>query len=313
MQNIHMEKSYDDWIKNFALNLNNIWNENSARSLDPTYNLKLKLNKNAIVIGAGPSLAKHNHLELLSKSNFQGAIICTDRILANALKAGVTPNKFPNYFVVTIDPAEKIKNFYEDKIIKKYGSKINGIFSSVSSPLTLNAARKSGIRINWIHSLFDYDEGKKSFNQISGMMVKSKNHISGLPGIQTGGNVGTACWFISWTILRCKSICLIGIDHSWSVDDDWDHILKHSKIPKEIMKRKSLFAKLFPKIFNPDFQCNCILDPIFQYYSQALKEFIKRSPYYIKTINATEGGCIFGDRIFSIDFKSFLKDFSSNY
>ena len=40
--------SYDDWVKNFALNLSNIWNESSAAELTPTNN-KTKL-KSAIVI-----------------------------------------------------------------------------------------------------------------------------------------------------------------------------------------------------------------------------------------------------------------------
>ena len=48
--------SYDDWVKNFALNLSNIWNESSAAELTPTNN-KPKL-KSAIVIGRGPSVKK---------------------------------------------------------------------------------------------------------------------------------------------------------------------------------------------------------------------------------------------------------------
>jgi hypothetical protein len=32
-----------------------------------------------------------------------------------------------------------------------------------------------------MHSLFDYNEGKKSFNQISALMVRAKNHSKGLP------------------------------------------------------------------------------------------------------------------------------------
>ena len=33
------EKYYDDWIRNFALNLDNIWNGNSVRELIPKQNL----------------------------------------------------------------------------------------------------------------------------------------------------------------------------------------------------------------------------------------------------------------------------------
>ena len=67
--------------------------------------------------------------------------------------------------------------------------------------------------------------------------------------------------------------------------------------------------KLYPKIFNPDFQTYCNLDPIFNYYRNALIEFISRSPKYVKTINATEGGSIYGDRITSMKFSQFLSKY----
>ena len=79
-------------------------------------------------------------------------------------------------------------------------------------------------------------------------------------------------------------------------------LCKRIKIDKE-----SLMAqKLFPKIYNPDFNCNCILDPIFQYYRNAFIEFISRSPSWVNTINATEGGCIFGDKIKCLTLAEFL-------
>ena len=97
-------------------------------------------------------------------------------MLAPVLKAGITPEKFPKFFVATIDPLELLKKFYMDDIIKKYGSKINGIFSSVVHPNIVAKAREAGIKIHWVHSLFDYNEGKKSFNQISALIVRAKYH-----------------------------------------------------------------------------------------------------------------------------------------
>ena len=216
----HYKKNYENWVSYFALNLENIAKEYSARELDPTNKAGNELlNSSAIVIGAGPSVKKKKHLELLASSNYEGAIICTDRMLEPVLKAGITPDKFPKFYVATIDPLELLKKFYEDPIIAKFGNKINGIFSSVVHPNIVANARKAGIKIHWIHSLFDYNEGKKSFNQISGLMVRAKNHKDGLPAIQTGGNVGTACWFIAWKILKCNVIGLIGMNHGWDDDD----------------------------------------------------------------------------------------------
>ena len=309
MERIHLI-SYDDWVKNFALNLTNIWKESSAAELTPT-NSKTKL-KSAIVIGRGPSVKKKGHLEMLAKSNFSGAIICCDSALITTLKAGVTPDKFPNFYVVSIDPYPPIKKFYDDKIVDKYGDKIKGVFSTIVKPTTIEKARKSGIKIHWLHSLFDYEEGKKSFNQISASMVRAKNHSEGLPAIQTGGNVGTSSWFIAWRILKCPTVALIGINHGWNEDDPWEKIISHGSdfVKTDVIDRKNpTFNKLFKKIYNTDFNCYCIVDPLFQFYSSALKEFIVKSPEWLTTINATEGGSIFGNRIIGMSFYLFLEKY----
>ena len=297
---------YKIWVKNFALNLENIWKEKSAKKL-----VVNTVSDNAIVIGRGPSLKNHDHLNKLKNSNYNGAIICTDGALITALKAGITPDRFPEFYVVTVDPRTETIKFYNDKIISEYNGKIKGVFSTVSNPDTVKKARESGIEIFWFHSLVDYNEGEKSFNQISALMTRAKNHENGLPAIQTGGNVGTSSWFLGWKILNCKTITLIGINHGWEDTDSWDTIMTHNGMCKmiEMDKNSESFKKLFPRVYNPDFDCYCILDPIFQYYSAGLKEFIFRSPQDIKTINSTEGGCIFGDRIESMKLDEFLIKF----
>ena len=79
-ENLHYKKNYEEWVQNFALNLPDIWNELSARELTPEFE-PLEQQHSAIVIGAGPSLKQHNHLEILAKSDYNGSIICTDRSL----------------------------------------------------------------------------------------------------------------------------------------------------------------------------------------------------------------------------------------
>ena len=312
MEKVHYAKLFDIWVQNFAINLDNIWNESSARELTLNQNIKNE-NLSAIVIGKGPSLKKENHLKILAESDFQGTIICCDGILIECLKAGVTPEKFPKFFVVSIEARNDLKKYYDHELVRKHGGEISGLFSTVSDPTAIEFARKSGIQINWFHALFDYSDGKKSFNNIAALMTRSKKHIHGLPGLQTGGNVGTTAWFVSWQILKCKNIALIGINHGWNVDDPSELILSHGHefpVP-EIDKSNPSFDRLFPKIFNPEFNCTCILDPIFQYYSKALKEFIKRSPEWVNTINATEGGSIFGERIKCITFEQFLTKYKN--
>lgn len=307
MNKVLHKQWYELWVKNFALNLSNIWLENSANELK--LDIENKKSYPSIVIGRGPSLQKNEHLKLIAESNFHGNIICTDGILIKALKSGVTPQKFKNFFVVTIDAGQDIQEFYDDEIVQEFGKNITGIFSTVTHPETVKMARHVGIKPFWTHALFDYNEGEKSFNRTSALMVRAKNHSNGLPAIQTGGNVGTSAWFVAWRILKSKLVALTGIDHSWRDDDPWEKIVTHgfqhpNKV--EINQESKTAKRLFPKIYNPEFDCVCILDPIFQYYSSALKEFIERSPSWLKTINATEGGCIFGKNIHCMKLKDFL-------
>jgi hypothetical protein len=307
MKKANYDVWYDKWVTNFTLNLNDIWDGLSARTLTPENEIHTR-NKSAIVIGRGPSLTKFKHLEILANSKYEGAVVCCDSILINALKAGVTPDKFPNFYVTTIDAGDDMAACYDDEIVNKFGEKINAIFTTVVSPLVVQRAKKARMKIHWLHALFDYNEGKKSFNQISASMVRTKTHSHGLPAIQTGGNAGTSSWFICWKILKCSTVVLIGIDHGWNETDSWDKIISHgyglSNV--KIDMNSPSFKELFPKIYNPEFDCYCILDPIFIYYSGALKEFISRSPSWLTTINATEGGSIFGERIKCMSFSDFI-------
>jgi hypothetical protein len=304
LQKVTKDKWFEKWINNFALNLEEIWIGKSTKILKNSRN---QSESSAIVIGRGPSLSKHNHLKLLADSNYSGTIICTDGILIQALKSGVTPDKFPNFFVVTIDPQDVQEKFYDDEIVCKYGSKIKALFSTTISPNVIKQAKNCGLEIFWFHNLMDFDNDNISLNSIIGKIVRSKNHHDGLPAIQTGGNVGTSSWVLSWSILNCSPISLIGIDHGYLIDTPWKEITDDEKlISNPNFEDDELFKQAYPIGYNPDFDCKYKQTPQFQYYSNAFKEFIPKSPSWVKTINSTEGGAIHGKNIEGISLKNFL-------
>lgn len=309
-QKVTYEKWFDQWIKNFAINLNDIWEGKSARKLTPNINVDENKFTPSIVIGRGPSITKHKHLELLSESKFSGSIICTDGALKNVLKSGVTPEKFENFFVVTIDAQDIQLDLYLDPIIEKYGNKIKAIFSTATSPKVISKAKELGMEIFWLHTLIDYDKGKLSFNHISSIMTKCKNHINGLPAIQTAGNVGSSCWVIAWSILKSSPVGLIGLDHAYLSETPWEEITKNHNLDESLSYESKLFKNAYPTGYNPDFQCHYKQTPQFQYYSTAFKEFIPLAPKWVKTINATEGGAIHGEKIHSMTFRNFLQQYS---
>ena len=308
LNNVTYNRFYDDWIKNFSLNLENIWNGHSARELMPANNF---VSKPSLVIGRGPSLLKNNHLSLLEDSNFDGSIVCCDGALPTVLKNNVTPDNYKNFFVVTIDAQIHQKEIYENEIVKNFGKNIKCILSTTVPLSTYTAAKDSGMEVYWLHTLFDYDKGPSSFNYISGMMSKSKNHQKGLPAIQTGGNVGTSSWVIAWSILKSKIVCLLGLDQGYPEEIDLKSENYH-KFPKEIFEHSGAYEKAFPLVYNPEFDCKCRQDPIFQYYCNALKEFIDNVSEKVTTFNATEGGALFGKNIHCIKFKEFLLKYENS-
>ena len=306
IRNNALDSWYDQWITNFALNLDNIWDGNSAVSLRTSKSE----NSSALVIGRGPSIKKNNQLEIIAKSDFKGSIICTDGNLPNVLNAGIDPEKF-NLFTITIDAQENQKKIYENQIVKQYGDKIKCIFSTTAHHNAYLAAKDSGMEIFWIHTLFDYEEGKKSFNKIQGIMSKAKDLDKKIPAIQTGANVGTSAWVVGWSILNCNHVGLIGLDLGYDDSMSWDEINYHGyKMPDNIDTESKSFKRAYPTIYNPDFDCYCKQDPLFLYYCNALKEFIQKSQNRVKTINATEGGALFGEGIHCTTLKNFLTTYN---
>ena len=302
-QKTTLERYYDEWIQNFSSNLGYIKNDYSARELIPK---TITPSSSALIIGRGPSIQKHNHLEILAKSNYNGTIICADGSLINVLKSGVTPDKFKKFFVITIDAQERQKKSYDDPIVKKYGNQIKCILSSTVSPHTYNIVKESGMETYWLHTLVDYDKGKTSFNYISSIMTKTEKNPKGLPAIQTGGNVGTSAWIVAWSILKHSHVGLIGIDHGYYSNErsSDDHFLPNTS------NNNIEFKKAYPTIHNSIFNVTCTQDPIFQYYSNALKEFIVKASKYVTTINATEGGAIFGDGIQCTTLNYFIDNYN---
>lgn len=63
-----LDTYYDEWIQNFSSNLNYIKSGFSARELISNQS---NSSSSAIVIGRGPSIKKHNHLKILSQSNYR--------------------------------------------------------------------------------------------------------------------------------------------------------------------------------------------------------------------------------------------------
>ena len=296
----------DLWMSNFSNNLNTIKNGKSIKQLIKNSNSK-KLNDSAIVVGAGPSVKENNHLKLIKKSNYSGTIVCTDRMLVQCLKNGIIPKKNKKIFVITVDPAQVISKYFDDKLLNKNSDKISVVLSTCCSPDVVKNCKKNNLEIFWFHPLIDDFRKTVSINRIMNMMVKSKKNPTGLPGLQTGGNSGSAAWIFSWSVLGKKSVGLIGINFGYNTTSPIEETPHYKSLLTLNNSDTSKVKKLFKKINNPYFNSETFIDPIFQYYREAFVDLVVRTPKWVNTINATEGGSLFGERIKCMKLNMFLK------
>ena len=301
----------DLWMYNFARNISDILDGNSVRLLSVFKNNSKSMKNHkpdhpAVVIGGGPSVYENKHLETLANSNYKGAILCTDRMLVPCLKNGITPKKFPQFFVLTMDPYQITIKFYNDKIVKKHSKGIFAIMSTCTIHETVEICKNNGLNIFWFHPLIDDFRKQGSISKIMNMMSKSDKNPDGFPGLQTGGNIGCFSWIFSWAILGCSPVGLIGLNMGVGGDTPLEKTQHYDQVLNHFDNDKSKVVKFYRKIFNEDLGTESLLDPVFAFYREAFLDLVVRTPRWTNTVNATEGGSLFGKRIKNMKFADFL-------
>ena len=305
----------DLWMYNYARNISDILDGNSVRLLSVFKNNSKSMknhkpNNSAIVIGGGPSVYENKHLETLANSNYKGAILCTDRMLVPCLKNGITPKKFPQFFVLTMDPYQITIKFYNDKIIKKHSKGISAIMSTCTIHETIEICKNYGLNMFWFHPLIDDFRKQGSINKIMNMMSKSDKNPDGFSGLQTGGNIGCFSWIFSWAILGCSPVGLIGLNMGVDGDTPLEKTQHYDQVLNHFDNDKSKVGKFYRKVFNEDLGTESLLDPVFDFYREAFLDLVVRVPRWTKTVNATEGGSLFGTGITNMRFVDFLNTYN---
>ena len=293
------------WCENLAINIPHIRTGKAINDLEGYGKGRV-----AIVIGAGPSLWKKNHLQILAESDFDGIVLICDRVLKDALKAGVTPDKF-DIFVGTVDGnRELIWKHYDDPIVDMFGNKIKGLFTTMAAPNARERAEKAGIEIYWFNPVFDDWRKNESFTRLAGMMTKTEKRPKGIGCIRGGGNVGCALWAIAFSVLGCDKVGLIGIDLGYLDGTPIEKTPYFDKILKSAKGNLNLASKYFKRIYNPYFKCYCLVDFVFDSYRKIWLYMASKAPKDVVTVNCTEGGSLFGEPyIYCMRFKDFLEHY----
>lgn len=295
------------WCENFALNLPYIRSGKAINDLE-----EAGKGKAAIVIGSGPSLQKNKHLEMLAESDFDGVILLCDGILKQALKAEVTPEKFPNQlFVGSVDGnRELIWKHYDDPIVDKHGSGIKGLFTTMAAPNARERAEKAGIDIYWYNPTYDDWRKNESFTRLSGMMTKTESKPKGIACLKSGGNIGSSLAIISFSVFNANPTCLLGIDMGYLDGTPIEETPYYEKILKAAKGNVSVATKFFRRVYNPYFKCYCLVDFVFDSYRTAWLDLASKIPIEYITINCSQGGCLFGEPyIYCMKFAEFLQHY----
>ncbi len=279
------------WMDNFAQNIPQVRAGKSIGDLPKCEG------HSALVIGAGPSVEKRKHLDLLASSGYKGIIFSTDRMLIPCLKKGVIPN-----YVVSVDGnGELIQKFFDDPIVKEYGKEVKVCATTTVHPNTIKRINDAGIKIYWFHGMLD------SLTAIDSLTYWI-NKMAPKTIISCGGNCGTTSIVLAY-YLKCNPIGFIGMDFGYLEDARMEDTSYYHQI-KEVAQSNSALMSAYVKVKHPFFNTVALTDLVFLRYRDAfLKaiEWTKHKQY--RVINMTEGGIIFGLGVEYMWFKDFLKQY----
>lgn len=297
------ENLFQLWMDNFAENLPYIRKGNTLDKLVPPEPDKAPKGW-GIVVGAGPSVRKYRQLETLAESDFDGVVIATDSMLVRCLENGIVPD-----FVVSVDGAEIIADFYRHELVKKFGSQIKALLISTVHPKVREALEEAGAQIYWFHGLFDDWRSPESFTRLVQTITKTKDKPHGLATVSCLGNTGAASWVVCHSLLR-RNAALIGIDMGYPEGYPLTETYYFSTYLKAAGgdPQKAL-AFGYREVYNPFTKCKVVQDPVFRHYTEAWLEAARMTPSWHVTVNCSPESALFSfdGTINTMRFEDFLK------
>jgi hypothetical protein len=322
MPQITLDRIGDVGINNAHNNLKHLDKGFSLRELR---NVSLAEGDQAVVIAAGPSLHKTNVALNLKSSGYRGAIVVPDSAMLYCLRNGIVPD-----LVVTVDPhSKRIVRWFGDpdltkadlvaddyfsrqdmdpafadqlqvndeimNLLEKYGKQIRIALSTSASKEVVKRAIDTGMQIYWWNPIYDDPDLPDSETE---KLFK----LNGLPCLNAGGNVGSACWMMADAVLEKKHVALTGIDFSYYEDTPYRNT-QYFYEALELVGEDQLDT-IYMRIFNPHLKRWFYTDPAYMWYRNCFFEMVAESS--CETYNCTEGGILFGENIHFTPLSSFL-------
>ena len=226
------------------------------------------------VVANGPSLA--DSLAMLAAPPKRPVIVAVDGAATRLLAAGVVPS-----LIVTADPHPRIAHWFgaePDEHFQRTGEVaptfsmkgLNLAIATASHPETAHRAMDAGLNLYWWNAMLD-DPAEDG-------LTRALN-ANGLPSINGGGNVGTAAWVIAHSILKAKTVALVGFDFGYPPDFP----PQRAQYWPEMQEMGLGFTT---------YENGWYADPAMAWFRDVFMQMAKDAP--CRTINCTEGGTLYG-------------------
>ena len=281
----------------------------------------------AIIIAAGPSIKRHDPLEVVRDQKYRGALVVTESALMYCLRKGIVPD-----LTVTLDPhATRIVRWFGDPnltadaisaddyysrqdmdeafanelkandealtLLNKHGKDIKIALSTSASMAVVDRVLDIGMEIFWWNPMLDDPD-------LPGSKTAQLQRENGLPAMNAGGNVGTCAWMLASEVLEKKHIALTGMDFSYY--DGTPHLnTQYYHEAVDLVGEENLDS-IFIRIFNPYTESWFFTDPAYMWYRECFLEMA--SDAECSTYNCTEGGILFGENVTFITLRNFVAD-----
>jgi hypothetical protein len=279
----------------------------------------------AIVIAAGPSLHRANPFPALAAASYDGTVIATDSAILRCLRNGVTPD-----LIVTLDPhdpsivrwfgdpeldaraleddyfrRQDMDDLFHDEertnrelleLLGRHGPQLKIALATSAGEKVVRRAIDCGMRIYWFNPMIDDPVLPDSRS-------RRLYEMNGLPLVNCGGNVGTACWMIADAVLNRSHVAVAGMDFSYYAGTPYTNTQYYYEA-LELVGMENLDA-LFVQVFNPHLGASFYTDPAYLWFRDVFLELARDADCV--TYNCSGGGILFGGPVRFASISEFLE------
>ncbi len=280
----------------------------------------------AIVVAAGPSMQRQDPARQIRESGYKGAVIATESAIYYCLRNGIVP-----HLAVSLDPHQtRIVRWFGDpsldeearaqddyyrrqdmderfadelaanreimELLARRGKEIRIALSTSTSEKVVRRVLEIGMQVYWWNPMLDDPDGPDS-------ITRKLQRSNGLPSVNAGGNVGSACWMMASAVLGKTCVAVTGMDFGYYDDTPYEKT-QYYREALDLVGRENLDA-LYIRVHNPYTNTWFFTDPAYMWYREAFLEMTVDAD--CETYNCTEGGILFGDPIKFVPLSEFLE------